>query len=75
MDYQTLNPGENRKYLIDQTNTVQQPNVMYQIAPKATATPVTKIISGGQTGVDTIGLQVAKELGIDKPGEYALRVR
>ena len=30
--------------------------------------PVTKIISGGQTGVDTIGLQVAKELGIETGG-------
>lgn len=68
MDYQTLDPGENRKYLIDQTNTVQQPNVMYQIAPKTTIMPVTKIISGGQTGVDTIGLQVAKELGIETGG-------
>ena len=29
---------------------------------------VTKIISGGQTGVDTIGLQVAKELGIETGG-------
>lgn len=31
-------------------------------------TSVTKIISGGQTGVDTIGLQVAKELGIETGG-------
>ena len=29
---------------------------------------VTKIISGGQTGVDTIGLQVAKSLGIETGG-------
>ena len=29
---------------------------------------VTKIISGGQTGVDTIGLQVAKKLGIKTGG-------
>lgn len=29
---------------------------------------VTKIISGGQTGVDTIGLQVAKRLGIETGG-------
>ena len=28
------------------------------------ASNVTKVISGGQTGVDTIGLQVARELGI-----------
>ena len=32
-------------------------------------TSVTKIISGGQTGVDTIGLQVAKELGIETGGK------
>lgn len=66
MDYQTLNPGENRKYLIDKTNTVQQPNLMYQIKPESN---VTKVISGGQTGVDTIGLQVAKELGIETGGK------
>ena len=30
--------------------------------------PVAKIISGGQTGVDTIGLQVAKELSIETGG-------
>ena len=30
--------------------------------------PITKIISGGQTGVDTIGLQVAKELNIETGG-------
>lgn len=29
---------------------------------------ITKVISGGQTGVDTIGLQVAKELGIETGG-------
>ena len=29
---------------------------------------VTKVLSGGQTGVDTIGLQVAKELGIETGG-------
>ena len=29
---------------------------------------VTKIISGGQTGVDTIGLQVAKKVGIETGG-------
>lgn len=31
-------------------------------------TLVSKIISGGQTGVDTIGLQVARELGIETGG-------
>lgn len=31
-------------------------------------TSVTKIISGGQTGVDTIGLQVAKELDVETGG-------
>ena len=35
---------------------------------KENTTSVTKIISGGQTGVDTIGLQVAKELGIETGG-------
>lgn len=32
------------------------------------ASNVTKVISGGQTGVDTIGLQVARELGIVTAG-------
>ena len=36
---------------------------------KKNTTSVTKIISGGQTGVDTIGLQVAKELGIETGGK------
>lgn len=36
---------------------------------KKNITSVTKIISGGQTGVDTIGLQVAKELGIETGGK------
>ena len=36
---------------------------------KKNTTLVTKIISGGQTGVDTIGLQVAKELGIETGGK------
>ena len=34
----------------------------------STTSRVTKIISGGQTGVDTIGLQVAKKLGIETGG-------
>lgn len=32
------------------------------------ASNVTKVISGGQTGVDTIGLQIARELGITTEG-------
>ena len=36
---------------------------------KKNTTSVIKIISGGQTGVDTIGLQVAKELGIETGGK------
>lgn len=35
---------------------------------KKTSALVSKIISGGQTGVDTIGLQVARELGIETGG-------
>ena len=31
--------------------------------------PITKIISGGQTGADRIGLEVAKELGIETGGQ------
>lgn len=38
------------------------------ITVRTNTSSVTKIISGGQTGVDTIGLQVAKELGIETGG-------
>ena len=38
------------------------------IPTKINTSLITKIISGGQTGVDTIGLQVAKELGIETGG-------
>ena len=41
----------------------------YDNTEKKNTTSVTKIISGGQTGVDTIGLQVAKELGIETGGK------
>ena len=41
----------------------------YDNAEEKNTTSVTKIISGGQTGVDTIGLQVAKELGIETGGK------
>ena len=36
---------------------------------KGNKSPITKVISGGQTGVDTIGLQVAKKLGIETGGK------
>ena len=36
---------------------------------KKNTTSATKIISGGQTGIDTIELQVAKELGIETGGK------
>lgn len=39
-----------------------------QKAPKANGSSVTKVISGGQTSVDTLGLEVAKELGIETGG-------
>ena len=47
------------------------PKVEAQPAPlekKSVSTPVTKIISGGQTGADRLGLEVAKELGIKTGG-------
>ena len=47
-----------------QTQTQQQ----IQTQQQSTQPMVTKIISGGQTGVDTIGLQVARELGIETGG-------
>ena len=55
--YDTI-PSENEIY-----NHIEEKKQIstYQI-------PITKVISGGQTGVDTIGLQVAKELGIETGG-------
>ena len=38
------------------------------INKKTSKSPIIKVISGGQTGVDTIGLQVARELGIETGG-------
>ena len=46
----------------------QQQSQTQQQQQQNTQPMVTKIISGGQTGVDTIGLQVAKELGIETGG-------
>lgn len=34
----------------------------------STVSPVTKIISGGQTGIDRLGLEVGRELGIETGG-------
>lgn len=61
-------------YLQNKLNTLKSDNITSQ---KATA-PKTqgliqnfekvKVISGGQTGVDTIGLQVAKQLGLETGG-------
>ena len=46
----------------------QQQSQTQQQQQQNTQPMVTKIISGGQTGVDTIGLQVARELGIETGG-------
>ncbi len=46
----------------------QQTQSQTQPQQQSTQPMVTKIISGGQTGVDTIGLQVARELGIETGG-------
>ena len=63
------------KTLTDQfANTrVSQARALAYILNSETSTnqntsTVTKIVSGGQTGVDTIGLQVAKSLGIETGG-------
>lgn len=45
----------------------------YQQLPKlrtsdATTVPTTKIISGGQTGIDRLGLEIGKELGLETGG-------
>lgn len=59
----------------EQKTTVSQARALADILNNSTkgvkknTTSVTKIISGGQTGVDTIGLQVAKELGIETGGK------
>ena len=49
-------------------NSLQQQQTQIQQQQQSTQPTVTKIISGGQTGVDTIGLQVARELGIETGG-------
>lgn len=57
-DIETNNPfGESVDY---GSNTEEVMNVFND----SQITPVTKIISGGQTGVDTLGLEIGKELGI-----------
>ncbi|MDG1315556.1 MAG: putative molybdenum carrier protein, partial [Flavobacteriaceae bacterium] len=42
--------------------------VLQLIQPTQQTAQITKIISGGQTGVDRIGLEVGKELGIETGG-------
>ena len=50
--------------------TVAKPTIKSKVekSSKNVAYNVTKIISGGQTGVDTIGLQIGRELGIETGG-------
>lgn len=48
------------------TARIKEP--VYKQSNKTASSSVIKVISGGQTGVDTIGLQVAKELGIETGG-------
>lgn len=66
--------GENNVILYETQNgeyAVKVAEPIYKkstISNKKTSTLVSRIISGGQTGVDTIGLQVAKELGIETGG-------
>lgn len=57
-DIETNNPfGESVDYGSNIENAME-------IFNDSKITPVTKIISGGQTGIDTLGLEIGKELGI-----------
>ena len=58
-------PLRPEKAIKEDKATSQQEN---QNTKVANTSSVTRIISGGQTGVDTIGLQVAKKLGIETGG-------
>lgn len=58
--------AESKHFDKDSYDAAQQ----YQLSQLVKNTSsVTKIISGGQTGVDTIGLQIAKKLGIETGGK------
>ena len=52
----------------DIVQSLEQDLLGEESTPEENTTTVVKIISGGQTGVDTIGLQVGKELGIPTGG-------
>lgn len=73
-EYNVLKQGRSLDYNTKQINKAlslvnTRTRDYYDNAERKNTTSVTKIISGGQTGVDTIGLQVAKELGIETGGK------
>lgn len=57
IENQTTNIGRYNNNLVDRFTEGEKVN-----------SSITKIISGGQTGVDTLGLQIAKKLGIETGG-------
>lgn len=61
----------------ENTNDNPQPSNAPVVQPQQTQKvveplPITKIISGGQTGIDTLGLQIASEFGIETGGSAPL---
>lgn len=70
---QSYNMG-NAEQIIDEENKQDEldtfdTKIQYSVEEETTTpTPVVKIISGGQTGIDRLGLEVGKELGIETGG-------
>ena len=60
--------GEKVHLIIEHRPTVILGNYDPKAAPISYVSPVTKIISGGQTGMDTIGLEVGLALGKETGG-------
>lgn len=61
------------KIIQENTNDNPKPSNAPVVQPQQTQKvveplPITKIISGGQTGIDTLGLQIASEFGIETGG-------
>lgn len=49
-------------------NTDMLANIQQTVKTQQATVPTTKIISGGQTGIDRLGLEVGKELGLETGG-------
>lgn len=64
--------GKQSRYIYEVVPVASQPGTAPQAAPTQAlsnlGSSVTKIISGGQTGIDRLGLEVGKSLGIQTGG-------